>query len=160
MYRKYLWKGGKPVGCEIDPQGSFRLVGDPYGKRHLIEEYINGRFSRLIYDSSLFDFRHLHERNQVGWSKEWLSENRLLVRDRDHIPLFIEEHQFREGRPIHCLLITPHGLPFGSQKVSYTAFGDPFNGVTLFDSRGEQVLKKIYSLDDNGEFKDVEERHF
>lgn len=160
MYRKYLWKEGKPIGIEPDLSGSIRIVSDPYGKRFLIEEYLEGRFHRLIYDSALFDFRYLHERHQIGWSKEWLSENRLLVRNRDHVPLFVEEHVFKEGRPISCTLTTPHGVLFGEQKISYRAFGDPFNGVTLLDRLGLQVIKKVYSVDEAGEFLDVEERHF
>jgi hypothetical protein len=160
LYKKYRWQGGKPVGIDQDPKGHFRLLSDPYGKRHIIEEYENGRFIRVIYDSTLFDFRHLHERHQVGWSKEWLKENRLLIRDREHIPLFIEEHVFKEGKAVFCTLSTPHGIVFGEQKISYEAFGDPFNGVVLFDISGEQVLKKIYSLDDVGEFKEVKEKQF
>ncbi len=147
IHAKYRWERGKPIGEKLSESG-FRILSDPYGKRFMIEEVAVGDFQRIIYDSLLFDFRKLQEREQVGWSKEWISDEQLLVRDRDHLPLFIETYQYEGDRPKSCQLSTPHGLLFANQEI----ISDPFHGVILKDLLGQVIMKKEYEVDDNGEF--------
>ena len=152
-YRDYRWENGKPVGISAFPelvQGvvSYKIVADPYYKWISIEKYIGTEWNGVVYDSKLFDFRVLKQGNQTAWSRTPLTtENRSLIRDENDRVICIEEYFFREGRCILCNVYSTHGILLSIQKILYTDFGDPFNGVALFDREGHSVMNKSYELD-------------
>lgn len=155
LYTDYVWKEGIPKGIKGD-QPRYEIITDPYGKRYLILD----KEHRLIYDSSQIDFRHLNPRHQQGWSREELSHDRFLVRDRDHFPLFIEHHHFKDDLPIVCQFYSLSKVLIAVQKIHYVHFGDSFNGVTLYDLVEKPVMEKSYAINNRFEFTDLETIHF
>ncbi len=149
----YQWVKGTVV--KISEGDRFQILADPYGKRVIIEQHIDGKFQKLIYDSNLLDYRKLNPREKLGWSREELENDRFLIRDRDHTPVLIEEHVFNGDRPIECRYYSPHLIFLGHQKIFYQEFGDPFDGVTLFDTLNKVVLTKKYALLPDGTFGEL-----
>jgi len=149
----YGWVKGSPR--RITEGDNFFIRSDPYGKRILIEQYEKGKFLKLIHDSSLLDYRKLNPREQLGWSREELSNNRFLLRDREHTPTLIEEQIYEGERPRECRYYSPHLLYLGHQKIFYEALADPFNGVILYDILGKPVLTKKYALLSDGSFGEL-----
>lgn len=148
-YKDYYWKDGKPYGKEVtdDLAGlTYRIVVDPYYKRFSVEEYEEGRFKRLVYDSALFDFRALKRPEYAAWRREPIDEENSLIRNEEDRLVLIESYLFEGPVCRGCLVATPHGTPVSYHRMHYEKLGDPFNGVILFDANHKPVMKKIYAL--------------
>lgn len=149
-YKDYYWKDGKPYGMEVTNSLSgttFRVVIDPYHTRYSLEQYQEGKFQRLIYDSAFFDFRHLRRPEHASWQKEPLSELKTLIRNHDDRVILLETYTFEQTLCRTCALSTANGLPLSTHRLYYEHLGDPFNGVILFDTNEKPILKKTYQFD-------------
>ena len=161
FYSDYIWKKGSPVGVNPSTNGiTYRIISDPYRKWISLEQYNEGVFEKVIYDSQLLDFRKLSPADQLAWQKTTIRESCCLIRNQDDRALFFETYAFRENRCIECKIHSVHGILIGLQKMSYKAFGDPFDGVTLFDSNEHPVMKKCYKTDDIGNFTTLLEENW
>ncbi len=162
-FTDYVWKGGIPRG--IGPatattaasSESYKIVMDPYRKRISLEKYLAEKFVKIIYDSALFDFRHLRSPEHAEWQKTVTHENEdtveCIVRNHDDRIIFIEHHRFKSGLCCECLVKSPHGIIISRHEMQYTKLGDPVNGVILFDANERQVMSKRYEADEvTGEF--------
>lgn len=157
-YKDYTWKGGLPYGVgpyeesENAPAISYKIASDPYHKRVSIEKYEHGKFSGILYDSALFDFRQLKQGEQLAWQKSLITENldsaTSHIRNQDDRLILIEVYRFEGDRCRECKAYSPLGNLISIQKISYKDLNDPFNGVTLFDSHEHQVMSKHYEWDD------------
>ncbi|GAB4233917.1 MAG: hypothetical protein Tsb0021_13050 [Chlamydiales bacterium] len=165
----YSWKEGKPVGRNLigDPTSaplSFRVITDPYFKRYTIEKYRWGIFETLTYDSFLLDFRHLTPRDQLAWQRKNIShsdnKDLYLIRDMNDRVIIIESFVYEGSYCRKCALTSPHGILIGTQRIYYKDLGDPFNGVILFDSEGQKVMKKGYEVDRQGNFTKLLEENW
>lgn len=157
-FSDYCWKNGKPVGkgvlLEPYPDHTYyKIVADPYYRRISVEGYRQGRWESLIYDSIWLDFRKLNERDQLAWQKEVIAETATtidsLIRDQDDRVVLLEKHFFKDNIPVECGIYSPQGIHLATQKMHYMPWGESFNGVTLWDSTGRVVLKKVYEFDEN-----------
>ncbi len=153
-FKNYYWKEGKPYGREAGDR--YKIVVDPYHKRYSVEEYHQGAYQRVIYDSNLFDFRALKDPRQASWLKIPLSENQSLLRNQDDRVVLIEKYEFRGEKCSLCHYLTPQMIPVAYHKISLKEWGDPFDGVTLYDMNEMPVMQKKYTLE-NGEFTAVME---
>ena len=154
----YHWKNGIPIGTRATKQAescssiSFKVISDPYRKRFSVEKYAAGQFVEVIYDSGLFDFRHLRSEETDAWQKEPLEETegkiRSLIRNMDERVILIEEAHFRDNECTECRIFSPHGIWIATQKVFYQSQGASFNGAILFDRMDKPVLIKRYCLDE------------
>lgn len=156
-YKDYKWKNGIPYGIiplETPIESlSYKVISDPYYKRISVEQYDKGAFSKIIYDSALFDFRNLRATEQIAWEKKTLSPLLTEIRNHDDRLILIEKYQFEEKRCRRCEICSPHGVNLAVQHMYYTAMKDSFNGVILYDSNTHAVLQKTYDIDENtGEF--------
>lgn len=157
-YRDYIWKNGLPYGvkpCDTisyEKDLSYKIVSDPYHKRVSIEQYRDGSFSRIIYDSWLFDFRHLKLGEQLAWQKTTISEvdHTIIchIRNQDDRLLLVEEYLFEKELCRQCRAFSPLGILLSVQKIFYTELNDAFNGVVLFDSNAHAVMSKNYEFDE------------
>lgn len=158
-YRDYVWKNGLPYGIlkctsETTPKGeiTYKIASDPYHKRVSIEKYVDGNFSGVVYDSALFDFRHLKQGEQLAWQKTSISETEAAavchIRNQDDRLILIEEYVFEKGLCRECQAFSPVGSLLSVQKITYKSFKDPFNGVFLFDSNEHAVMSKHYEFDE------------
>lgn len=157
-YGDYVWKNGLPYGIkplpdETSKKGiSYKIASDPYHKRVSIEKYHDDNFSNIIYDSALFDFRHLKQGEQLAWQKTPITETTdtalCHIRNQDDRLILIEEYYFEKDLCRECLAYSPLGLLLSRQKIYYKIFKDPFNGVTLFDSNQHAVMSKYYEFDE------------
>ena len=157
-YKDYVWRGGLPYGVgpvdEDELLGSitYKISSDPYHKRVSIEKYEKGRFSSIIYDSALFDFRQLKLGEQLAWQKTLINETDQAatchIRNQDDRLILIEEYHFEGDRCRECKAYSPIGHLISIQKISYKDLKDGFNGVTLLDSQGRTVMSKHYDWDD------------
>jgi len=162
-YATYTWKEGIPYGIQnVDANHplSYKILSDPYHKWISVEEYKSGAFSKVIYDSKLFDFRQLKPINQTAWNKTTTkeSETEMLceIRDQDDRLILFEHYRFEEGICRECQTLCVHQIPVSYQKVYYQKFGDAFNGVILFDCNDQIVMQKEYAVDEgSGEFTEV-----
>lgn len=163
LFTNYYWKNGRPQGSSIatpgDPGVAIKIVADPYFKHISIEEYKDGRFQRLIYDSRLLDFRSLRSQIPPVWNKEEEAEQ-TVIRDQNDRVTWIEKYVFEKGLCIECRVFSPHGILLSVHKIYYSAKGDPFDGVELYDSNGKLVMYKRYALNDEGEFGDLLEENW
>jgi hypothetical protein len=100
FYEDYVWKNGLPYGVrpfqENQNNGfSFKIASDPYKKRVSIEKYNKGKFLDVVYDSALFDFRHLKLGEQFAWQKIAISETEneatCHIRNQDDRLILIEK---------------------------------------------------------------------
>lgn len=165
FYRDYFWKGGIPYGLGNgqntlqDMSEGYKIVSDPYHKRISVEKYSQGHLTEIIYDSAFLDFRHLKPNTQYAWHKEVIKESDTeavaVIRNQDDRVVAIETYTFENGLCRSCQAHTPHGIPISTQKLYYTALGDPFNGVGLFDRNNKPVMQKKYGVDKEGEFTNV-----
>lgn len=157
----YYWKDGQPYGIGTkDPLLGFNIVKDPYRKRISIEYFTQGKFSSLIYDSNLFDFRKLKPEAQIAWQKEFIKEEEgkvhYLIKDQEDRTILFEVSHFVEGvcRLTECYY--PTQILLCRQKLFYKNLGDTFNGVLLEDTKKKPILLKEYDLNlETEEFQNV-----
>ena len=162
-YSNYFWKDGKPYGQTLtasDAEICYKIVADPYYKRISIERYSQGRFMATIYDSLLLDFRRLKTWDDTAWQREQLEDNSqtriCILRNPDDRILFIETLSFVETYCHLCTLHSCHGLLLSTHRMFYSARGDIFDGVVLYDSEGRTVMRKHYQIDPaTGEFSQL-----
>lgn len=151
----YFWKNGKPYGLSpVTPTEapiSYKIIVDPYYKRFSIEKYRFALFDKIVYDSYLLDFRHLKPLYQTAWQKEELysddSSIICLMRNQDDRAILKETHYFEKNRPRICKMSSIHGIFLSTHRILYDDFGDPYNGVILYDSEERPVMIKKYSMD-------------
>jgi hypothetical protein len=169
-FSTYYWRDGIPYGKARMPaegaktaSAAFGIIIDPYRKRVSVEKYRLGVFERVVYDSNLFDFRHLKPQEQLAWSKEILKEDSdrtiALIRNEHHRVILLETYLFKEGCCDHCSISSPHGIFLCSQSFYSMEKGDPFNGSVLFDAEGIPVMMQRYAME-NGCFVDPVEQHW
>jgi hypothetical protein len=158
----YYWKNGKPVGSRIGSskdKETFKVITDPYRKRFSVEKYAFGTFDEVIYDSSLFDFRHLKSEENAAWQRECIEElpdqTRSLIRSMDDRIILIEEAMFQGLLCEGCNILSPHGVLIATQTIKRTSKGDPFNGVIFQDRTGRPVIIKKYEIDDSVTFTEL-----
>lgn len=159
IYENYIWKNGMPYGIQgkfaqqapVDGDLYFKIISDPYHKRISIEQYVYLTFSKVIYDSAIFNFRSLNAAEQNAWQKSAISETETSVtchiRNQDDRLILIESYTFLNSKCRECHSFSPHGLPVSIQKMYYTSLGDTFNGTVLYDSNSHPVMYKKYQLD-------------
>lgn len=151
-FRNYFWKEGKPVGKDpSDATGeTFKVITDPYRKRFSVESYSAGKFVDVVYDSNLFDFRHLKSAEIEAWQRECIDglPNRSLIRNIDERVILMEEAHFEGDLCTGCTLYSPQGIWIATQKMHLTSKGDAFNGVSLMDKLKRPVLIKEYSIEE------------
>lgn len=156
-FKDYYWKEGKPCGKGFveHPEKedlTVKIVADPYYKKITIEAYAKGQFSTIIYDSSLLDFRQMKKSDFHAWEKITTEETEekmiSLIKNQNDQVIFKETQYFRDGLTTECLLTTPEGQPLSFHKIFYTSFGDPFNGVILYDRNKHPVMSKKYDIDE------------
>lgn len=159
VYKDYYWDRGYPMGKEKQKEKEgrgYRILSDPYHKRLSIERYEGGKYHSTLYDSHLFDFRHLNPQSQVAWHREVLeeSEEHLLcaVRNIDDRVIYLEESDYKQGRCLESRIYSPHRVLVGTQKVFYQDRGERWNGVLLRDGGGKVVMWKLYEVGEDGEF--------
>jgi hypothetical protein len=149
-YGDYFWKEGIPLGIRassVPLEGvSYKIPSDPYHKQISIEKYQDGRFSEVVYDSALFNFRHLTPAHQARWEKIH-DQTRSEIRDQDDRLILIEEYLFEQNLCRTCRSCSPHGILISTQKIFYTLLNDPFNGLILYDSNAHPVMSKRYEWD-------------
>lgn len=153
-YRDYFWKMGKPYGLEpinSDAIQSYKIIADPYYKRISIEKYKEGKFSHLIYDSILLDFRHLRSPEQIAWQRELLVEEPnhhvYLLRNQDDRAILQEIVEFEKTYCRSCLIQSVHGIALSTHRMYYKELQDTFNGVILYDQENRPIMQKIYEID-------------
>ena len=153
-FRNYYWNKGKPIGIEISTSNeaeTFKIISDPYKKRFSIEKYVFGVFSSVIYDSNLFDFRHLDREENAAWQREVLEELphqvRSFIRSIDDRIILIEEAFFEEDCCTFCKIFSPHGIWIATQKILYKSRGGAFDGVVLSDKTDRPILIKRYNIE-------------
>lgn len=165
----YLWKNGKPYGLNGQNKEkkniSYKIVADPYYKRISIEKYAHEIFEGVIYDSAVFDFRHLKPAEQNAWQKTIISEeaNKVIchIRNQDDRLVLMEEYTFENDFCRECHSFSPHGVLVSLQKIYYKSFGDPFDGTILYDQNHHEVVYKMYRIDPKtNEFSDLLEEEW
>jgi hypothetical protein len=163
-FEDYVWKNGKPYGIAKKPSHkndiSYKIIADPYYKRISIEKYNEGSFISIIYDSAIFDFRHLKPAEQNAWQKIIFKDNEIKttchIRNQDDRLILIEEYAFENNLCRECRSFSPHEVQISSQKMYYKMFNDPFNGSVLFDTNDHIVMYKTYQADPlTNEFSDL-----
>lgn len=154
-YRNYCWKRGLPYGvqpADTKEGTTFKVLSDPYHRQVFVEEYLDGSFVRLVYDSRLLNFRKLSPQDQTAWEREAVHEEvNILVthlRNQDDQLTVIETMTFQKGLCRHCRLTSPHGILLSEHQMHYRQLGDAFDGVTLKDSLGKPVMVKSYLFDE------------
>lgn len=154
-HKDYVWKEGIPYGiqfCDKVSGPTYKIVSDPYRKRITVEEYVNGDFRRIIYDSALFDFRQLKLGEQLAWQKTQVSESGdhvvCHIRNQDDRLILVEEYTFEGQRCRECRAFSPLGVLLSVQKMSYRLCNDLFDGVVLLDSNEHPVMSKRYEVDE------------
>jgi len=162
MYRDYRWKNGLPYGVDvIETESGYKIVSDPYRKRVALEEYREGQFIKVIYDSAFMDFRTLKPENQVAWQRIPVSETKSMIRDQDDRVILFEEYLIEDELCRGCSIRSPHGVLVGAQKIFYEHLGDSMNGVALFDSNEHPVMWKKYKIDEKmHQFSDLLEENW
>lgn len=153
-YADYFWKNGRPRGLNgtLNLEGtSYKVIADPYFKRISIEKYTNQSFVEIIYDSAIFDFRHLKPMEQNGWEKKTVSETEqesvCHIRNQDDRLIFIENYFFENQICRECRTTSPHGILLSVQHILYENLGDSFNGVILYDTNNHMIMYKRYEFD-------------
>lgn len=155
FFEDYVWKNGKPYGitkkASQKDNVSFKIIADPYYKRISVEKYSCESFESIIYDSAIFDFRHLTPAEQNAWQKITVKEDSSKatchIRNHDDRLILVEEYTFEGNLCRECRSFSPHGIQVSSQKMYYKSLKDPFNGSILYDKNNYQVMYKIYEID-------------
>ncbi len=162
LYLDYYWSHGVPKGSSVVHEGvpeAYKIVDDPYHKRYSVERYKDGRFAEVIYDSALLDFRHLKPAAQQGWQREEISRTdtviECLLRNQEDRVVFLEKHSFEGHLCRRCEVYSPHQMLCSVHQMHYTALGDTWDGVILWDRNQHRVMIKRYSVLDNGEFGEL-----
>lgn len=146
LFQNYYWKNGKPIPfLKGNASDGFKVISDPYKKRYSIEKYSQEKPPEIIYDSYLFDFRHLALQETDAWHREPLDDSRSLIRNIDDRIIMIEEAFFEESTCTSCHFFSPHGILVAIQKI-YP------NHVILSDITGRPILEKHYETDESGTF--------
>lgn len=161
-YCDYVWIGGIPYGIQSINAAetaalAYKIPMDPYRKRISIEKYHFGQFQGIVYDSYLFDFRHLKAAEQLAWQKEIIETHEKsmvsIIRNQDDRLILQETYLFENDLCRECRVHSGHGLLLSMQKMFYASLGDPFNGVVLYDSHAHSVMCKRYAMDEtNAQF--------
>lgn len=168
FYTNYTWKKGRPRGVgkemEVGAGLCFKVIADPYYKRISVEKYEDNKLIEVIYDSALFDFRHLKQED-AAWQREVIDEEknttRSLVRSIDDRVIFIEVSEFKDDKCICCQILSPHGVPVAKQTIFDELRGDSWNGVQLCDMSGKVILRKKYAKDPlSGDFGELLEEQW
>lgn len=162
-YRDYIWKGGLPYGVTptLEPAGTtYKVLSDPYHRQVFVEQYRDGKFHALIYDSRLLNFRKLNPQNQMAWEREIISETEdtmvAELRNQDDQLIIIEKMKYENGLCKSCTLLSSHGILLSEHRMTYKHLGDAFDGVTLYDSNERQVMIKKYVYDEEAcQFSDI-----
>lgn len=157
-YREYVWKNGKPYGIDqVPPVGmTYKIPADPYNKQISVEQYENGVFKKVVYDSRLLDFRHLKPENQLAWEKIAINDSLSEIRNQDDRLLFFERYVFSGDLCRECRVESAHGILLSVHKMFYVSLGDEFNGVVLFDPNEHLVMCKMYKVDETtGDFSEL-----
>lgn len=165
-YKDYIWKNGKPYGCAALLENtplvgiSYKVIADPYYKRISIELYQDGIYQKTIYDSALFDFRHLKPVEQNAWQKQTITESadKMIchIRNQDDRLVLIEEYTFDDNLCVECRSYSPHGNLVAIQKIYYQSKQATFDGVLLYDTNDHLVVSKYYKVNEaNGEFSEL-----
>lgn len=162
-YIDYVWKEGKPYGIgQADPstKTSYKVVADPYNKRISVEQYLDRKFVATIYDSGIFDFRHLRSPDIALWEREVIEEGAdyltCLIRNQDDRVILRETTRFEQGLCRECLIYSPHGILVSRHRMHYTHSQDSFDGVVLYDANDHVVMQKQYKTNaETGEFTDL-----
>lgn len=157
-YSDYVWKNGLPYGilkCDDESYKigtTYKIASDPYHKRVSIEQYRDGSFFGVVYDSALFDFRHLKLGEQLAWQKTAINETEhsalCHIRNQDDRLILLEEYRFESDLCRECRAFTPFGALLSVQKISYKILKDNFDGVILYDSNDHAVMMKHYEFDE------------
>lgn len=159
-FNEYYWDHGRPRGTAIadfEEPLVYRIVVDPYYKRYSIEQYTNGAFIGIAYDSALYDFRWLKPQEQVAWRKEMIEETpwqtSCLIRNQDDRAIALERYIFEQGLCTLCEIYYPNGELLATQRMAYTKLGASENSVILVDRLSHPVVMKRYEADEKtGEF--------
>lgn len=126
----------------------YKIVSDPYFKRMSIEKYLSGKFSEVIYDSAVLDFRHLQPIDQLGWEKERIEEDEkrawFWIRNQDDRIILQEECLFEQGRCRECRIYSPFGSFLSYHRLFYIEMGDEFNGTLLIDCNDRPVFLREF----------------
>lgn len=156
-YQDYVWKNGLPYGVQLchdtGPKTgiSYKIASDPYHKRVSIEKYSGEEFASIIYDSALFDFRHLKLGEQLAWQKTIVKETEsgaiCHIRNQDDRLILMEEYKFEGDLCRECRAYAPTGMLLSIQTIRYRCFNDPYDGVILHDSNNRAVMSKHYLFD-------------
>lgn len=163
-FEDYVWKNGKPCGITKKTPSksniSYKIIADPYYKRISIEKYVKESFDTVIYDSAIFDFRHLKPAEQNAWQKTTIGDDGIKttchIRNHDDRLVLIEEYTFENNLCRECRTFSPHGIQVSSQRIYYKSLGDPFNGTILYDRNNYQVMYKTYQVNSlTNEFSDL-----
>lgn len=150
----YVWIGGKPFGIKpAEPNGiAFKIISDPYFKHITIERYTKDQFTDIVYDSALLDFRHLRRPEHAAWQKNTLTNDQgnpiAQIHNQDDRLIFIETYRFVQDLCKECYVTSPHGFLLSIHRMYYSKFGDPFDGVILFDRNDHPVMIKRYQFDE------------
>lgn len=160
FFKDYVWKDGIPYGIQPTNENlsgnSYKIVMDPYRKRISIENYLDGLFSHIVYDSYLLNFRHLNPASQTAWQKELLPSGAALIRDQDDRIVFKETYVFEGDLCRECHVTSPHGVQLSIHKMYYKKFDDAFDGVILYDKNDRPVMQKTYAIDpESGQFTEL-----
>lgn len=159
----YYWKAGKPYGRDkvnFDQPASYKIIADPYYKRICVEKYAYGKFTGIVYDSLLLDFRHLQSPDHLAWQREILKEEKdktvCLLRNQDDRVIFLESLYFEGHLCRSCILHSVHGVHLSTHSMYYESLQDSFNGVILYDIEKRPVMKKSYTVNTfTGEFEEL-----
>lgn len=163
-YDDYYWDKGVPKGRKRTTpkeKTSYKILSDPYRKRFSVEEYLEGSFQKILYDSNLFDFRSLFKGEDASWQRETLSETatsaHTLIRNMEERIVLKEELCYdSQGNCTGCTLYSPHGVLLGQQTILDRTHGAPFDGVEFRDASGRIVLQKEYEKNkETGAFENL-----
>lgn len=158
FYRDYVWIKGKPQGRENSSSHApetvdrYKIVKDPYGKRHSLEWYLEGKFQGIIYDSNLFDFRLCVSKMESSWQKidmEMIDNHpAAIIRDHDDRTIAEERYVFTHGLCTECRIHYPGGPLVAVQKMFYETGKEEPSAVALFDQHIKPVGIKIFGQKD------------
>ncbi len=151
FYDDYVWKEGKPIGaCKIldPPEGKavYRIVADPYRKWISVEAYSGRMFDRVIYDSRFLDFRKLTPTDQAAWRKESIDALNSWIFNEDDRLILKESCVYEEGMCRKIQIFSP----YNTLVCLYIMPKGPEETVTLYDSNGRTVMRRIEKKWDMG----------
>lgn len=163
-YKDYVWKSGLPYGInhsESKEGITYKVLSDPYHRVVFIEQYRDGSFVKIVYDSRLLNFRKLNPQEQTAWERTIRSETESEivseVRNQDDQLIIVETMSYDEqGLCKSCRLHSPQGFFLSEHRMNYKLLGHEFDGVVLYDSNEHVVMVKKYLFDEeSGQFSDL-----